>query len=166
MFVLVVAPDIKLGRDLEMGRGRRGGANFVDLHVGSRLRLRRRGLGVSQQKLADRLGVTFQHIQKYERGANRISASTLYELACALEIDVGYFYEGIPSPATGGGSMAAAETFDQFLAQPGAMSLAKAFLTIESPRVQRLVADLVRDLGQAQEAAQDAAPSNGAGTAG
>ena len=68
--------------------------NPVDLHVGSRIRLRRKILGVSQERLADALGLTFQQVQKYERGANRVSASKLYEIAATLQTQIAYFFAG------------------------------------------------------------------------
>lgn len=71
----------------------------IDLHVGLRIRMRRKTLGVSQERLADELGLTFQQVQKYERGANRVSASKLYETARALEISVGWFFEGLAETA-------------------------------------------------------------------
>ena len=73
--------------------------NPVDVHVGRRVRLRRKELGVSQAWLADRLGLTFQQVQKYERGANRISASKLYQIASVLEVPITYFFEGLDDPA-------------------------------------------------------------------
>jgi transcriptional regulator with XRE-family HTH domain len=69
-------------------------ANSIDLHVGRRLRRRRRLMGMTQQQLADMVGIRFQQIQKYECGANRITASRLFELASALSIAVQYFYDG------------------------------------------------------------------------
>src|SRR5579862_5575580 len=73
--------------------------NPVDLHVGARIRMRRRLQGVSQEKLADALGLTFQQVQKYERGANRVSASKLYEIASALKSPVAYFFDGLADPS-------------------------------------------------------------------
>ena len=73
----------------------RRGPNIVDVHVGGRIRLRRKLCGMSQEKLADALGLTFQQIQKYERGTNRVSASKLYEAATALGTPVAYFFEGL-----------------------------------------------------------------------
>src|SRR5215212_8586427 len=72
--------------------------NPVDLHVGARIRMRRKILGVSQEKLADDLGLTFQQVQKYERGANRVSASKLYEIARSLQTPVAFFFEGLNDP--------------------------------------------------------------------
>src|SRR3954468_5429255 len=77
------------------------GPNPVDLHVGARIRMRRKLLGVSQERLADQLGLTFQQVQKYERGANRVSASKLYEIARALQTSVAYFFEGLASTENG-----------------------------------------------------------------
>ena len=68
--------------------------NVIDFQVGARLRTRRKQLGMTQSHLGEALGITFQQIQKYERGANRVSASTLYEIATILEVDIGYFFEG------------------------------------------------------------------------
>lgn len=71
-------------------------ATEVDFHVGRRLRRRRRLLGLTQSQLAESVGIRFQQIQKYEVGANRITASRLYELAMALRVPIGYFYQGLP----------------------------------------------------------------------
>lgn len=70
--------------------------HFIDVHVGARVRLRRRQMGIAQQQLADALALTFQQVQKYENGANRISASKLYQIARKLEVPVAYFFEGLP----------------------------------------------------------------------
>jgi len=75
-------------------------ANAIDLHVGKRLRRRRRLLGLTQQQLAESIGIRFQQIQKYECGANRVTASRLYELAVALNVPVNYFFEGLQQAAT------------------------------------------------------------------
>src|SRR5579875_3003935 len=69
--------------------------NPVDIHVGLHIRMRRKALGISQERLAEALGLTFQQVQKYERGANRVSASKLWEIARALRTNVAYFYEGL-----------------------------------------------------------------------
>jgi transcriptional regulator with XRE-family HTH domain len=78
--------------------GRKGRADTVDCHVGARLRLLRKDRGLSQTALAARIGVTFQQLQKYESGRNRLSASTLYRLASALGVDVSAFFMGLPEP--------------------------------------------------------------------
>jgi transcriptional regulator with XRE-family HTH domain len=74
----------------------------VDLHVGRRIRQRRKSLGVTQEQLADSLGLTFQQVQKYERGANRVSASKLYDITNKLETPIEYFFVGLKTPLTGG----------------------------------------------------------------
>src|SRR6266545_1294152 len=86
-----------------------GGPHPVDRHVGLRIRMRRKELGISQEKLADALGLTFQQVQKYERAANRVSASKLWEVARALNTSISYFYEGLSvegaMQAHGGGAL-------------------------------------------------------------
>lgn len=73
----------------------------VDLHVGRRIRAQRKALGVSQGRLAEALGLTFQQVQKYERGANRVSASKLWDIARALQVDVSHFFIGFEAAAIG-----------------------------------------------------------------
>jgi len=89
------APTRPTGSSPRSSRGRTGsgGPNPVDVHVGNRVRLRRTLLGMSQEKLGDALGLTFQQVQKYERGANRIGASRLYDLSRVLEVPVTFFYD-------------------------------------------------------------------------
>ena len=74
-------------------RGRKGGPNPIDIHVGARVRLRRTLLGMSQEKLGDAIGLTFQQVQKYERGANRIGASRLFDLSRVLDVPVSFFFD-------------------------------------------------------------------------
>jgi transcriptional regulator with XRE-family HTH domain len=78
---------------------------LVDTYVGKRIRARRKAIGISQQVLAEALGLTFQQVQKYEGGSNRVSASKLYETARALGVDVGYFFEGLPDPTDASAAM-------------------------------------------------------------
>ena len=123
--------------------------NPVDLHVGARIRMRRRMQGVSQEKLAEALGLTFQQVQKYERGANRVSASKLYEIAACLRTPVAYFFEGLvdPSSADAGAEPPSAEqSVHAFLMTPEGLELARAFPRLPSGRVRRRVLDLVRAL--------------------
>ncbi|MFN3521457.1 MAG: helix-turn-helix domain-containing protein [Phenylobacterium sp.] len=134
-----------MSKDLELGRA----PNPIDRHVGLRIRLRRRELGVSQERLADSIGLTFQHVQKYERAANRVSASKLWEMAKALQTSITYFYEGlgeaiIPPAAEG------VETSDiqQFLMTPEGMELAALFPQIRRARVRRRLLDLVRAMAE------------------
>jgi transcriptional regulator with XRE-family HTH domain len=79
-------------------------ANEIDLHVGKRLRRRRRLLGLTQQQLAESIGIRFQQIQKYECGANRVTASRLYELSVSLNVPVGYFFEGLQAATDAAGA--------------------------------------------------------------
>jgi transcriptional regulator with XRE-family HTH domain len=125
--------------------------NPVDLHVGARIRLRRRMQGVSQEKLADALGLTFQQVQKYERGANRVSASKLYEIAAALKTPVAYFFEGLADPsneaADGDEPRAAAEhAVHAFLMTSEGLELAGLFPRLPRGRLRRRMLDLLRAL--------------------
>ena len=130
--------------------------NPVDVHVGGRVRMRRRVLGVSQERLAEALGLTFQQIQKYERGANRISASKLYEIARFLTAPVAYFFEGLTDPAAAGAQGVAEgggqERFvHDFLMTQEGLELAAAFPKIGRSRVRRRVLELVRTLAEDEE---------------
>jgi len=110
-------------------------------------------LGMSQGKLGQLLGVTFQQIQKYEKGANRISASRLRQAAHVLEVPVEFFYEGAPTPtAAGGASESAAQPFDvAFLATTEGFQLNRAFLRIRDPKVRRRIVELVVSLAPPDE---------------
>lgn len=106
--------------------------HYVDLYVGARLRLRRRSLGFSQTFVAQAVGLTFQQLQKYERGANRISASKLHDLARVLSISADWFFEGLPEPAADSASVSpqtyeAARTTQAFLMSPDGLEMAKLF---------------------------------------
>ncbi len=103
----------------------------IDTHVGGRVRMRRKLLGVSQEKLADSLGLTFQQIQKYERGSNRISASKLYEIGKALDAPVSFFFEGLDQAEAAEEPPALAT----FVVTDGALELAQAFIDI--PQTKR-----------------------------
>jgi transcriptional regulator with XRE-family HTH domain len=123
--------------------------NPVDLHVGARIRLRRRMQGVSQEKLADALGLTFQQVQKYERGANRVSASKLYEIATALQAPVSYFFDGLADPSTDEGGVARPsdeQTVHAFLMTAEGLELAKLFPGLPRGRIRRRFLDLMRAL--------------------
>jgi transcriptional regulator with XRE-family HTH domain len=125
--------------------------NPVDLHVGARIRLRRRMQGVSQEKLADALGLTFQQVQKYERGANRVSASKLYEIAAALRAPVAYFFDGLADPTgeelqAGLAAPSDESAVHSFLMTSEGLELAKLFPNIGGGMVRRRLLDLVRAL--------------------
>ncbi|MET0272881.1 MAG: helix-turn-helix transcriptional regulator [Phenylobacterium sp.] len=122
----------------------RDGPHPIDRHVGLRIRMRRKEMSFSQEKLAEALGLTFQQVQKYERGANRVSASKLWEVAQALKTSVSYFYEGlaeVPGEAPLGISAPSAQ---EFLLTNEGMELAATFPKITRPRLRRKVLELVR----------------------
>lgn len=121
-------------------------ANDIDLHLGKRLRRRRRLLGLTQQQLAGAVGVRFQQIQKYECGANRISAARLWQLSEALEVPIGYFYDGLsdkaPSPEL---PQERSEASGEMLARKETMDLIRAYYQLgERPR--RRLLDLAKSL--------------------
>jgi transcriptional regulator with XRE-family HTH domain len=122
--------------------------NPVDRHVGLRMRMRRKELGLSQERLAEAVGLTFQQIQKYERAANRISASKLWELSRALKTGVGYFYEGLAELEAESGSQ---NSIHDFLLAPDGMELVTHFPRIANPRLRRRVLELVRALSAQDE---------------
>ena len=131
-----------------MDRDQDRSPNPVDLHVGARIRMRRKILGVSQERLADDLGLTFQQVQKYERGANRVSASKLYEIAKSLQSSVSYFFEGLADPTdVDGFEENGSEQFvHDFLMTPEGLELAGLFPKIRRGAVRRRVLDLVRSM--------------------
>lgn len=116
--------------------------NPVDRHVGLRIRFRRKELGISQEKLADSIGLTFQQVQKYERAANRVSASKLWEVARALNTTITYFYEGLP--AEGDLRRSSGPSLEDFLLSSEGMELARYFPQIQQPGVRRQILELVR----------------------
>ena len=121
--------------------------NVVDIHVGGRVRMRRKMLGISQETLADALGLTFQQVQKYERGANRVSASKLYEIAKTLQVPVSFFFDGLADPVANESDdvgAAADRIITDFLNTPEGLELAEMFPKIGRGRVRRQVLDLVR----------------------
>ena len=105
--------------------------NPIDLHVGARIRMRRKLVGMSQELLAEHLGITFQQIQKYERGANRISASKMVEAARALQVTPAFFFEGLDFDADAGGDDAPTPA-DLLAGVAGGMELARAFLAAKA----------------------------------
>jgi transcriptional regulator with XRE-family HTH domain len=124
--------------------------NPIDVHVGLQVRLRRKSLKISQEKLAESLGLTFQQVQKYERGANRISASKLYEIARALRVSIAWFFEGLGDPTAE--PVDGAEDRDEppfahsFLMSQEGVDLANLFPRLPQRRVRRRLVELVRSL--------------------
>ena len=122
------------------------GPDPVDIHVGTRLRQRRTLLGMSQEKLAAAFGVSFQQIQKYERGANRVSASRLHQLTRILNVPVGYFFEGMADVQQNGAAAHPAHD-SEMVASRETLELVRAYYRIEDPTVRRRLVDLLRSLG-------------------
>lgn len=137
----------------------------IDVNVGSRIRLRRTQLGMSQEKLGDALRVSFQQIQKYERGMNRVGASRLLDLSRALGVEIGFFYEGIPGgngaslppmAVRPGPALAFAEAQEEFGRDAAeareARDVVRAYYRITDPSVRRRVLDLIKSLGTGPDA--------------
>src|SRR6266700_5426827 len=130
----------------------RGALNPIDKHVGRRVRMRRLMLDMSQTEVAGALGLTFQHVQKYEKGANRVSASRLQHISQILQVPVPFFFEG--APAAFGVSKAAKGTADapspayvtDFLATSDGLALVKAFMCIEDAKLRRAIVRLVEEI--------------------
>lgn len=126
--------------------------NPIDIHVGSRVRLRRNMLGLSQEKLGESLGVTFQQVQKYEKGANRIGASRLQQISAVLKTPISFFFEDAPgSHAEGASGFAENSSSDyivDFLSSPEGIQLNSAFSKIKDPQVRKKIIDLVRSLSE------------------
>lgn len=126
----------------------------IDVHVGRRVRLHRKAMGMSQERLAAGLGLTFQQVQKYERGANRISASKLYEIARIFRVPVGSFFEGLDDPASPEGddyARAWSDVIEDLLVEPNGRALAEAFLSIRRKSVRKRLADLACEIAANDE---------------
>ena len=127
--------------------------NPVDIHVGLQVRLRRKELKISQEKLAETLGLTFQQVQKYERGSNRISASKLYEIARTLRVPISWFFEGLSDPAEGRDESPQPEATSHahnFLLTQEGIDLANLFPRVQPRLVRRRLVELVRSLADAE----------------
>jgi transcriptional regulator with XRE-family HTH domain len=154
-FTVSCAMQVLMSADDDSGGRRRYGSEHphpVDVHVGSRVRLRRNLLGMSQEKLGDAISLTFQQVQKYERGTNRIGASRLYQLSRVLDVPVSFFFEEFDHSALGGASE---------LSEPGAApyeargvtreasELMRIYQRIEDPAMRRRVFDLAKAIASA-----------------
>jgi transcriptional regulator with XRE-family HTH domain len=130
--------------------------NPVDKHVGSRVRMRRMMLSMSQEKLGDALGLTFQQVQKYEKGTNRIGASRLQQISHILQVPVSFFFEGAPNgqvDSVGGMAEAPSPSYvSDFLATSDGLALTKAFMRIKNNKVRRRIVDLVEQLSTEEAA--------------
>lgn len=117
--------------------------NPVDVHVGSRVRMRRFLVGMSQGKLAEQLGVTFQQVQKYEKGTSRISASRLQRIASVFDVPIGFFFENMADQPHDADDLLLDAADSSALTQDG-MALNRAFVRIRSAKVRRSIIDLVK----------------------
>ncbi|WP_036579082.1 helix-turn-helix domain-containing protein [Brucella anthropi] len=122
--------------------------NPIDVHVGSRIRLRRDMLGLSQEKLGESLGITFQQIQKYEKGTNRVGASRLQAISAILNVPVSFFFEDAPGSSNQAGFAEDNEAtyVVDFLNSNEGVQLTRAFTKISDPKVRRKIIDLVKSL--------------------
>lgn len=129
----------------------------IDVHVGSRIRLRRTLMGMSQEKLGEALGLTFQQVQKYERGVNRVGASRLFDLARVLDVPVSFFFDDMPEPLAtaygvppmrkAAGFAEQVESFgDDTLHRRETLELVRAYYRITDPAVRKRVFDLIKSL--------------------
>lgn len=144
---------------VKIGRRRRQKSdkpNPTDVHVGARVRLRRTLLGMSQEKLGDAIGLTFQQVQKYERGANRVGASRLYDLSRVLDVPVSFFFEDIAaSGALEPGAGGLAEAAEGYEADPmlkrETLELVRAYYKITDPHIRRRLFDLAKALAKSAD---------------
>jgi transcriptional regulator with XRE-family HTH domain len=130
--------------------------NPIDKHVGSRVRMRRMMLSMSQEKLGDALGLTFQQVQKYEKGTNRIGASRLQQISQILQVPVSFFFDGAPHvPGTvraeGMGEAPSPAYVSDFLATSDGLALTKAFMRISDSKLRRRIVDLVEQIAASEK---------------
>jgi transcriptional regulator with XRE-family HTH domain len=130
--------------------------NPIDKHVGSRVRMRRMMLGMSQEKLGDALGLTFQQVQKYEKGTNRIGASRLQQISHILQVPVSFFFDGAPvvagMPRAEGMAEAPSPAYvSDFLATADGLALTKAFMRIGEAKLRRRIVDLVEQIAASEK---------------
>ncbi|HSV29069.1 MAG TPA: helix-turn-helix domain-containing protein [Candidatus Omnitrophota bacterium] len=148
----------KTRRKASRGRTPSGKPNPIDIHVGGRVRLRRTLLGITQEKLAESLGLTFQQVQKYERGANRVGASRLFDLSRVLDVPVSFFFEEMSedvqknSPGLIGNSADPESAVANYKGDPvmkrETLELVRAYYRIKDPDVRKRVCDLANALGE------------------
>jgi transcriptional regulator with XRE-family HTH domain len=140
------------------GSDRKHRASPIDVHVGTRVRLRRTLLGMSQERLGDALGLTFQQVQKYERATNRVSASRLFDLSRILDVPIGFFFDdmpdslsgnfsGVPHRASGSPSEFQNPFSDDTLSRRETLELVGAYYRITAPAVRKRVFDLIKSMG-------------------
>jgi transcriptional regulator with XRE-family HTH domain len=129
-------------------------ANPIDIQVGNRVRIRRMLVGMSQEKLGDMLGLTFQQVQKYEKGVNRIGAGRLFEVSRILGVPIDFFYEGVSGQLSGQPGFAEPEGSPpvmEFVSSGEGLQLSLAFMKIKDGKVRKRVLDLVKSLAEEEE---------------
>ncbi|MFV1849556.1 MAG: helix-turn-helix domain-containing protein [Porticoccaceae bacterium] len=148
---------VKNTRGRGRGRTASGKPNPVDIHVGARVRLRRTLLGMSQEKLGEAIGLTFQQVQKYERGANRVGASRLYDLSRVLEVPVSFFFDDMPDEISSKSvheRREMSESPDPFDNDPmnrrETLELVRAYYRITDPNQRKKIFELVKSMGALQ----------------
>jgi transcriptional regulator with XRE-family HTH domain len=143
------------------GRPRIGKPHPIDVHVGSRVRLRRTLLGMSQEKLGEAIGLTFQQVQKYERGANRIGASRLYDLSRVLDVPVSFFFDDAPAgempPVPEGVEEEQAPVELDPMAKRETLELVRAYYRVTDPSVRKRLFELTKSLANAYRAEMEEA---------
>jgi transcriptional regulator with XRE-family HTH domain len=120
--------------------------NAIDVYVGKRLRMRRLMLDMSQETLADALGLTFQQVQKYEKGANRVGASRLQKLSEILQVQVGFFFEGLSNDKTNGAQSQSLAYLADFAASSDGLALVRSFSKINDAKLRRSIIELVEQM--------------------
>src|SRR5215813_14808507 len=127
---------------------RKKAPDLTDQHVGGRVRMRRKMLAMSQEQLADALGITYQQVQKNEKGANRIAASRLQQISHILQVPVAFFFEGAPDAAPHGshGSALSAAQIDDFVSDSDGLRLIGAFMRIDNAALRRRIVMLVQEI--------------------
>ena len=126
-------------------------ANPIDIQVGNRVRIRRMLIGMSQERLGDLLGLTFQQVQKYEKGVNRIGAGRLFEVSRILNVPVDFFYEGVATAQPGMREPEGAAPVMEFVSSGEGLQLSLAFMKIKDTKVRKRVLDLVKSLAEEEE---------------
>lgn len=122
------------------------GPDPVDIHVGSRVRLRRTVLGMSQERLADQLGITFQQVQKYENGSNRVGASRLFAISNVLSVPVSYLYDGYQANITEVSEEVS--EFDRHMNSRESIELIKSYYKVEDEKVRKKLLDLIKSMAK------------------
>lgn len=146
------------GAEQVMSNDKESRPSPIDVHVGSRIRLRRTLLGMSQERLGDSLGLTFQQVQKYERGVNRVGASRLFDLSRVLDVPISFFFDDMPdslaasfggtTPRRAPGTSDSGDPFgDDTLSRRETLELVRAYYRITDPSVRKRVFDLIKSMG-------------------